>query len=228
MHGEYWAQREGCQIVCIIRKAERYLDDYVMVCFVTDGRVLFGEVRAMQFCEWLSNCSESCHERQKSSSHSPTSPSMMLAKYRSRAGFHVSLQGMLKFSYQTRSSSDWTATIGRTTEEIRRDEAGSGSDVVVHAAAPAFNVDNLHKKKLRIQSVSISEPRFESGASRIRTWIIPPPPRSPVGCSKGKVVDDFRTSCWQILKFGSEHDKHFRTPRCVANLFTHISEKWLA
>jgi hypothetical protein len=69
----------------------------------------------------------------------------MLAKYRSRAGFHVSLQGMLKFSYKTRNSSDCTATIGRTTEEIRREEAESGSDVVVHAAAPAFNVDNLQE-----------------------------------------------------------------------------------
>jgi len=69
MHGEYWIQREECQIVCIIRKAKRYLDDFVMACFFTDGRVLFGEVRAlvlgMQYYEWLSNCSESCHERQK-------------------------------------------------------------------------------------------------------------------------------------------------------------------
>ena len=42
MHGEYWVQREECQIVCINRKAKRYLDDFVMVCFLTDGRVLFG------------------------------------------------------------------------------------------------------------------------------------------------------------------------------------------
>ena len=58
MHGEYWSQREECQIVCIIRKAKRYLDDFVMVCFLTDGRVLFGEARTlvlgMQYCEWLS------------------------------------------------------------------------------------------------------------------------------------------------------------------------------
>jgi hypothetical protein len=84
MHGEYWAQREECQIVCIIRKAKRYLDDSVMLCFSTDRRVLFGEAPAlvlgMQYCEWLSNCSESCHERQKSSSHSQICPSMMLAK----------------------------------------------------------------------------------------------------------------------------------------------------
>jgi hypothetical protein len=98
MHGEYWVQREECQIVCIIRKAKRYLD-FVMACFLTDGCVLFGEMLALvlgiQYCEWLSNCSESCHERQKSSSHSQTSPSTMLAKQRSRGRFHVSLQGLL-------------------------------------------------------------------------------------------------------------------------------------
>ena len=83
MHGEYRVQREECQTVCIIRKAKRYLDNLVMTCFLIDGRVVFGEVRAlvlgMQYGPWLSNCSESCHERKKkkkSSSHSQGNPSM--------------------------------------------------------------------------------------------------------------------------------------------------------
>lgn len=82
MHGEYWIRREECQIVCIIRGAKRHPDDSVMECFTTDGRVLFGEVRAsvlcMQHCEWLSNCSVSCHEPRESSSHSQNSPSTIL------------------------------------------------------------------------------------------------------------------------------------------------------
>lgn len=142
----------------------------------------------------------------KSSSHSLTSPSMMLAKYRSRATFHVSLQGTLIFSYQTRSRSDCTATIGRTTAWITMSRP-------------------LPASSRLIQSVPTAEPRFESGASRIRTL------RSAVRYSKREVVDDYRFSCWLHPKIWFWARWTLQDARLckssVANLFTHISEKWL-
>lgn len=100
---------------------------------------------------------------------------------------------MLIFSYQTRSSSDCTATIGRTTAWI-----------TTSRSLPATSSLSLYQQPS--PDMNPGPPEYEHCEVRYATV-------------KGRLqmIPGFHVG--YILKFGSEHGKHFKTPGCVIVLW---------